>query len=197
MTYQHFIGIDIGKFEFAAAMHNSKLNKLYPNTAAGCSDLFDNINVDLDKTLIILENTGGYECQVIDFFRQKDIKVHRADTRKVKNFIRSYGQKGKTDKIDALALSLYGKERHHLLREFNPNDEKQTLLRALEERRMDLKQMLVQEKNRQKSPLSKPAISSISNVIKCLENEINIITSEIEEIIKKRSYSSKEKSHIN
>ncbi|WP_425363877.1 hypothetical protein [Candidatus Tisiphia endosymbiont of Hybos culiciformis] len=36
------------------------------------------------------------------------IAVHRANTRKVKNFIRSFGNAAKTDSLDAKALALYG-----------------------------------------------------------------------------------------
>ena len=38
--------------------------------------------------------------------------AHRADARKVKAFIRSFGTLGKTDAIDAMALARYGQERH-------------------------------------------------------------------------------------
>jgi transposase len=34
-----------------------------------------------------------------------NVAVHRADARKVKNFIRSFGQNAKTDNLDAKALS--------------------------------------------------------------------------------------------
>jgi transposase len=45
--------------------------------------------------------------------------VHRADTRKVKNFIRSFGSSAKTDALDAKALAKYGQERGASLDLFN------------------------------------------------------------------------------
>jgi transposase len=183
MLYPTFIGIDIGKNEFVTALHGEKLAKVYSNTPAGNSDFFDGYSDILKDSLVVLESTGGYENDVLSFLLKNSIKVHRADTRKVKSFIRSYGQKGKTDKIDALALALYGHERQSTLALFKPNDLNQTRLKSFEERRLDLKQMLVQEKNREKSPLSLHALKSIKSVIVCLEEQIIIVNKEIKDII--------------
>jgi transposase len=46
------------------------------------------------------------------------IPVHRANTRKVKNFIRSFGNDVKTDALDAKALASYGFERRDRLELF-------------------------------------------------------------------------------
>ena len=48
----------------------------------------------------------------------KNIITHRADTRKVKSFVRSYGSSAKTDKLDAKALAKYGFERRDSLEPF-------------------------------------------------------------------------------
>lgn len=70
---------------------------------------------------------------ILTVLAAKNIASHRADTRKVKSFIRSFGQKGKTDKIDALGLAHYAYERQQILKPFKPNEETQTKLKFLEE----------------------------------------------------------------
>lgn len=55
-----------------------------------------------------LKNTGGYELEILYTLCSLKIAVHRADARKVKNFIRSYGNSAKTDKLDAKALANMG-----------------------------------------------------------------------------------------
>src|SRR5690606_26040237 len=59
----------------------------------------------------------------------------------------------------------------------------QNTLKILEERRQDLKQMLVKEKNRFKAPLNGPVLENIQVVINCLEMQIENITTKIDEII--------------
>jgi transposase len=178
MSYHAFMGIDIGKFEFVAAFLDGK-PETFENNTLGWSDFFRSNFKHLKKSLIVLETTGGYEAGLLTFLVEKNCAVHRADTRKVKNFIRSFGQKAKTDNIDALALACYGSERHARLKIFQPVSSEQSNLKCLEERRQDLKQMLVQEKNRSKAPLNKPILKNIEAVIKCLEEQIEDINNEI------------------
>lgn len=137
----------------------------------------------LKDSLVVLETTGGYENGLLSFLVEKNICVHRADTRKVKNFIRSYGQKAKTDKIDALALASYGAERHSKLKLFRPAESTQNSLKVLEERRLDLKQMLVQEKNRLKAPLNESLKPNIQAMIAAIESSMQDVNVQIEKLI--------------
>jgi len=109
--------------------------------------------------------------------------IHRADTRKVKNFIRSFGQHAKTDNLDAKALSLYGYERQDRLSLYQKVDKNHEELKLLVERRQDLKQMLVQEKNRFQAPLNKAIQAGIKAVISCFEEQINNVEESINKII--------------
>ncbi len=87
---------------------------------------------NLAHSLVVLETTGGYENACLDFLLDNNFAVHRADTRKVKNFIRSFGQHAKT-------LSLYGYERHERLALYQRADKNHEELKLLIERRQDLK----------------------------------------------------------
>jgi transposase len=125
--------------------------------------------------LVILETTGGYENACLNFLLDNNVSVHRADTRKVKNFIRSFGQKAKTDILDAKGLAIYGYERQESLIIYKKVDKQQEELKLLVEWHQDLKQMLIQEKNRFKAPLNKSLKPGIRTVIECLEKQINNI----------------------
>lgn len=79
------------------------------------------------------------------------LKIH-ANTRQVKNFIPSHGTWAKTDSLDAKALAQYGSERCGHLQLFTHILKEQTALFALYQRRDDITKMLLQEKNRVKTP---------------------------------------------
>lgn len=182
--YNNFIGIDIGKFSFAVATHGSKKVTFYDNTTAGIGQFLNEFEHLLPSSLCILEPTGGYEISVINALHSKGISVHRAHTRKVKNFIRSFGNEAKTDKLDALVLAKYGYERHKTLEKCIPTSDDANKLYELVQRRNDIKQMLVAEKNRIKSPRIERIKESINKMIALLEVEIDGITEEINALIK-------------
>ena len=182
-TYHNFIGIDIGKFTFVVATHDNKSIKEYENVAAGIKSFMKDFNKVLPKALVVLEATGGYEKEVILSLVKKKIAVHRANTRHVKNFIRSYGNGAKTDALDAKALAFYGYERHHLLELHVPTSDKLAKIYALAQRRQDLNKMLVAEKNRAKGPNGTLIQESCVIIIKTIKDEIDRLVVEIEELI--------------
>jgi transposase len=138
--YQDYIGIDIGKSEMAVYSHHLGEVNFFPNNQQGYKQFCKKYSL-LPQALVILETTGGYEVEMAGFLVDQQIDVHRANTRKVKAFIRSL-------RLD------------------------------------DLKQMLVQEKNRFKAPENGYAIGSIGEVISLLEKQIKNIEDQIDEIKK-------------
>jgi len=177
--YHFFIGIDIGKNTFVAALHGESKAQTYNNNTDGFNEFCKFYGNRLLKALVILETTGGYEVELINYLQEKKYAVHRANTRKVKNFIRSYGTLAKSDAMDALGLALYGSERHAKLELYEENPHK--MLLKLTQRRNDLKGMLVQEKNRLQAPDQKEFKKSFEAMIKA----IKIQMAEIEKAIEK------------
>ncbi len=109
--------------------------------------------------------------------------VHRANTRKVKSFILSFGQSAKTDSLDAKALAYYGFERHQCLDCFTPASKHMSDLYILIQRRKDLKQMLVAEKNRAQSPKALLMKNSCQAMIAAIAEQIKNMSQQIEELI--------------
>lgn len=184
-TYRHFIGIDIGKYTFFAAVHGRKDTQKYDNTENGIVQFLKDYKSIFTGSLCVLETTGGHESKLLYTLCDRKIDVHRADSRKVKNFIRSYGTAVKTDKLDAKALAKYAMERKENLELFMPQSDLNLELYSLVQRRADLKKISVAEKNRLQSPsLSISCIaSSCEFMIENIEKEINIINQAIKELI--------------
>lgn len=181
--YNNFIGLDIGKFNFVVAIYGNKETKEYTNDSNGITEFMKDFKQELANSLCILETTGGYEMPLLLNLCAKDVAVHRANTRKVKNFIRSFGNGAKTDSLDAKALALYGSERYQRLELFKPQSKKALDLYELVGRRNDLKQMLIAEKNRAQSPRANLIKSSCIKMIEVLTAQIESITCEIDSLI--------------
>ncbi|MDX8437282.1 transposase [Mesorhizobium abyssinicae] len=111
------------------------------------------------------------------------IACRRADTLKVKGFIRSFGTHGKSDTIDADMLWSYGRERWAKQDLWQTPDADETSLRALVRRRQELIAMKVAEKNRAKAPGGDRLGRFFKAVINVIERQIQIIDADIRELI--------------
>lgn len=182
-VYQNYIGIDIGKFSFVAAIHGDKTTHEYEYNSKGIAAFLKDFKDSLPNALVVLETTGGYEMELLLTLCDNNFAVHRANTRKVKSFILSFGNSAKTDSLDARALALYGFERNERLEIFSPVSRNLSNLYNLVQRRKDLKQMLVAEKNRAKSPKASLIKDSCEAMIEAINKQVDIITKQIEAII--------------
>jgi len=59
-----FVGIDVGKSQLDAAIHEDPKNFPFPHTSEGLANLLAWIQ-DLSPTLIAVEATGGYEHTLV------------------------------------------------------------------------------------------------------------------------------------
>lgn len=178
--YQKFLGMDIGKDHFYVAIYAQNTVDEYQNTPQGFNAFYAAYSHVLNQALVVVETTGGYEMALIRFLQQHACAVHRANTRKVKHFIRSYGQLGKSDELDALGLAHYGHERASTLGLYVAHPRQELL--KLVTRRVELKQMLVQEKNRLKAPEQGALKESFKRVIEVLNEQLEAIDKQIEKI---------------
>lgn len=183
--YNNFIGIDIGKFSFVISLHGTQSTCEYENSSAGIAQFIEEHSNILPNSLCVLETTGGYEFEVLYSLIAHGFKVHRANTRRVKSFIRSFGTTAKTDVLDAKALAAYAQERCDKLELFKPHSQEAIELFQLVQRRSDLKITLVAEKNRLQSPSTKLIKDTILIVIDAVQKQLDAITDKIEYIINK------------
>lgn len=181
--YNNFVGVDIGKFRFVVAVHGHKQTKEYDNDVSGIQLFLKDYQRYLSKGLCVLETTGGYEMRLVLMLCELGYCVHRANTRKVKHFIHSFGNAAKTDKLDGKALALYGYERGDRLECFTPQSKQALALYELVQRRHDLKRLLVAEKNRLKAPRAHLVQDSCRAMIETITQQIQLITEQTNTLI--------------
>ncbi|MFI1401188.1 IS110 family transposase [Streptomyces sp. NPDC020681] len=149
VTVSRFIGCDVGKATIAvhdaAAPRSWEIDNAPASLAAFAAAL--------DPTcLVVCEATGGYEAALLSALLARRIPAHRADARKVKAFIKSYGVLGKSDAIDAKWLARYGHERDAALPRWRAPDKARATLQALVLARQDLVAARAAFHNRSQAP---------------------------------------------
>ena len=180
---KNFVGIDVSKDKLDVFLLPQNIYKQCSNTPKALKSTLKSLKCKSDETFVVLETTGGFEQKACKTLTEENFYLHRANTRHVKNFVRSLGQEAKTDRLDAKALAIYGTERHKKLAIYKPLKSKQKKLQDYAKRRLDLKQMLVKEKNRLKAPTYDGLQASVKTIIKAFEKEIMLLEEKLKQII--------------
>lgn len=178
-----FIGIDVSKASCSWFNLTSGESGVCLNQRSALKRWLKQQQKKYPQLYVVCEATGGYESVLLDVLLNAQIRVHRADARKVKAFIRSWGRLAKTDGLDAKALACYAAERYLSLPCYQPPSQLQSHLKALMGRRKDLLDIRVQEKNRLKAPghtLPERVKKSQQTLLAVLNEEIEAIDAEIE-----------------
>ena len=77
-----------------------------------------NFKIDLQKSFLVLEYTGGYEYKLLQFCDTQKILYTRIPGLAIKN---SLGiTRGKNDKVDSMRIAQYGEEKHKSLKASKP-----------------------------------------------------------------------------
>lgn len=175
------IGCDVGKAEIV--IHNSRTGttRTVPNRLDRLQAVLASFEAGC---LIVCESTGGYETALLEAALITGHEAHRADARKVKHFIRSFGTLGKTDALDAKALACYGQERHATLPRWQAPDSARDELQTLVLTRQDLVTERQGHRNRAIAPKAAPVAAQLEAVIACLSEQIKAIETAIAALIK-------------
>jgi len=134
--------------------------------------------------LCVCEPTGGHEHLLLEECLRLAIPVHRADTRRLKAFIRSHGRLGKSDAIDARLMARYGRERWQDLALWQAPDPAQARLRTLVARRADLIAMKIAEQNRARGPGAAALAASYRDMLAAIARQIRIVEAEIRKLVR-------------
>lgn len=173
----NFIGIDVSKDTLDVFSTETSRHCKISNGNKAIRKLFSTF--DVNNTFVVLENTGGYEKRCLNMLLRLGFRVHRTNNNLAKDFIKSLGKRGKTDKVDAIALATYGKERHEQLELYKPRTATQENIRQLALYLTALKLFRVQEKNRLKSPGCEDISSEVEKTLEVITDRI----SEVEKVI--------------
>ena len=170
------IGCDVGKssvvvFDCASGKTLAIANE--PDALAGLA-------ASLDKAcLVVCESTGGYESGLLAAMLAAGVPARRADARKVKAFIRSFGTLGKTDAIDAKAIARYAEERHAQLPRWEARDPERLRLHAMVLTRRDLVRDRLAWANRRAAPGAAPVEACLDALVAAFEAQIAAIDAAI------------------
>ena len=175
-----FIGCDVGKAEIVVFDSRTERIMRVRNTGTALADFAAALDPD---ALVICEATGGYEALLLDALIGAGRAAHRADARKVKAFIRSFGTLGKTDAIDARALARYGRERYDRLARWQPRDRQRDRLHRLVSARQDLVEQRVACKNRIQAPGMGDLAARLHRILAALDAEIAGIEADMQALI--------------
>lgn len=185
-TYTHFIGIDVAKAKLDVALWNDKTVSTYPNDIQGRIDLLQGLQEKVETTecLIVVEATGGLEQAIVSDLLVSNYAVAKINPKRGRDFARALGVLAKTDKIDALLLARFAAT---IQPEVHPlKDAQQIELSAYLTRRRQLSQMLISEKNRLSTAISKMR-PYLEKHIASLEQELQSIEDEIDRMVDSNS----------
>lgn len=174
----HCLGCDVAKDSIVVSDGTAGPRTL-ANTASAIRAFLKTCGADL----IVCEPTGGHERRLLEECLRAGLPVHRADTLKLKAFIRSFGTLGKSDAIDAAKLAAYGRERWASLPLWAAPERHQQRLAALVRRRSELMALKVAEQNRAKAPGAKDLAASFRAMLTVIRRQIEAIDHAIAKLV--------------
>lgn len=183
----HVVAFEVSKHQLVVHTLPADRQQIIPNTPAAIrrvleAELRHNARAGLGAMLVVCEATGGYEAHVLAAAVALGIPAHKAHGTRVRHFARAKGRKAKSDPIDARLIALYGQQTEDLIR-YVPPGEGQQALRALSERRQDLKLMLQAETNRLEHVSNAHVRRSLETSIRALSKALAAIEAEIARLI--------------
>ena len=190
IMFTNFIGIDVAKNKIDVFNLGTNKHMVVQNTVNNIAAAFKEI--EQQGSLVVLENTGGYENRCVRVLHQLGFAIHKTENRSFKHYIGSLGQNAKTDLLDSKALAQYGKERHESLKLYKNPEETLTRLKELGTYLDELKQLRIAEGNRFKSAgfegisnIIAESLESIDKIIAKVQAEINQLVEEDEALSRK------------
>src|SRR6202158_1628919 len=139
-----YVGIDVSKARLDVAVWPGAERFSVGNDPRGIAELVAKV-VALRPQAVVLEATGGLEAMAASELHGAERNVEGVNPRQVREFARSLGRMGKTDRLDALVLAQFAQSAHsnQRLPKLRLRDAAEAELKALVTRRRQLVAMLV------------------------------------------------------
>lgn len=180
MTHTLFVGIDMAKAKFDAALLNSEdkyRSKVFPNTAPGCHQFLDWLaKYDALGAHLCMETTGACGRDLAHFLVQKQLLVSVVNPAQIHAFGKTELNRAKTDKADARLIARYC--RMHRPAPWAPPAEEIATLQALVQRLEDLLGLQTMENSRLEAATG-PARESVEAVLQFIEQQIEMVRLQI------------------
>ena len=177
------IGIDVSKQKLDICIFCTNDTFTIQNTLLDFKLLIKKIQKEkLDVTRIVIEHTGGYQQNLVDYLLKNNLPVCVVSPSKVRHFAKAMGHLAKTDKIDAFVLAQYGEIIQPEISKLKDNSI--LILADLVKHRRQISDVYKQTKQwleKQPNKQSKNRILSLQNV---LDRQLKQIRKEIRDYIK-------------
>jgi transposase len=175
------VGMDVSKDKLDVAVGSDGDLWQVSNDEAGHQELAERL-AKVKPNLVIMEASGGYESIVAGHLWALGYRAAVVNPRQVRDFARGMGQYAKTDQIDARILAKFGETVAVEVRP--PLDEEAKELQGMVQRRRQLIEMLVMEKNRRSLVTGARARKSLEKHILWLEEAIKRQSTDIDQAVR-------------
>ena len=139
------VGIDVGKAQLDAYIHERDLHISTPNTPQGIRQLLGRLN-RYTLARVVVEATGRYERPLVEAALKKSMPIAVVNPLRIRRHAGALGQLAKTDKIDAALIAHFAASIQPQVRRFDDPDNRK--IRDLLARRRQLLTLRTMEKNR-------------------------------------------------
>lgn len=177
------LGIDISKLSMDVKLWKgeSRLYVRFANTKAGIEQLLGWLeSQEVSNLHVCMEATNVYWEKVAEALHRADYAVSVVNPRCIKGFAMGKMQRNKTDKLDSEVIAAYCAAMKPDV--WEPPNDGQRKLRALERHRMDLKRSIQQHKNRQQSLSDADVRASLQRVLEALEAELKGVEKQMDDL---------------
>lgn len=124
----NFVGVDVASAHLDVVIQGQTRVQRFDNTAKGIAQLLRALPCGC---AIGLESTGRYHQALAQAAHAAGLSVYVLNPLDARRYAQSVGQRGKTDRIDALMLARYVCREHEQLRQWQPPTQTQEEVREL------------------------------------------------------------------
>jgi transposase len=175
-----FVGIDVSKDDLDIACRPESTHWRVANESAGIAQYLAHLR-PLKPALIVLEATGGWQGPLVAALAVAQLPVAAVNPRHIRDVAKATGPLAETGALDAGVLAHFAEAVHPTPRPLP--DEMAQQLDALRQRRHQLLEMLVAE--RQRMVLAHPTVqNSLARPIDDLQRRIDEADAEISTLIR-------------
>lgn len=169
-----FVGVDVASEHLDVAVQGQSSVRRFANTPQGIAQLLRALRPD---NVLALESTGRYHVQLALAAHAAGLHVYVLNPLDARRYAQSVGQRGKTDRMDALVLARYICREHAQLRQWQPPTACQAALRELLAHRATLvrqRSALAQAGNHSKdlARLDEPVLAALQQAIEHIDEQL-------------------------
>lgn len=176
-----YVGIDVSKDRLDVHVRPSGETFAVTRNGKGLSELLERL-CGVAPRLIAVEATGGFETIVAAAIAGAHLPLAVVNPAQVRHFAQAVGKRVKTDPIDAAVIARFAEAVKPEPRELP--DEAGRLLAELVSRRVQLIEMLVAERQREKRASAVRVRKRLARHIAALEKELPVIDRDIDTMVR-------------